>query len=343
MSQDADISIESALVDREVLVEKINNGEFLVIAADEDVLSGLPSGNWIAGTIPYFMAENGGEVSREKVYVNTIRGVSVDSQPRITLYDTNSISRIALEAPSHGFTIVILPAMSDVHAKYAEDAPGYENMFFSPIIGWISGTHVDDIGSRSAKVGFGPASGMLVDKQAVAMHVNLPNYQMANINIVNLFDQGSGPQITFDETGFAAQECKVDGEACKFSDYIKANGIDTRLPLVADYSGVKVNVSIQGVDEAASTVSLYAPVFKDVVYRFASPVGDYVGDFNKKIQASESDSISFSCNCILNFLYSELEGKKTRDITGPITFGEVAYQLLNQTLVYLTISGGAKA
>lgn len=26
------------------------------------------------------------------------------------------------------------------------------------------------------------------------------------------------------------------------------------------------------------------------------------------------------------------------DITGPITFGEVAYQLLNQTMVYLTIT-----
>ncbi|MGV8838548.1 DUF6976 family protein [Cellvibrio sp.] len=37
-----------------------------------------------------------------------------------------------------------------------------------------------------------------------------------------------------------------------------------------------------------------------------------------------------------------MEGKKTRDLTGPITFGEVAYQLLNQTLVYLSISGGSR-
>lgn len=32
-----------------------------------------------------------------------------------------------------------------------------------------------------------------------------------------------------------------------------------------------------------------------------------------------------------------LEGKKTGDVTGPVTFGEIAYQLLNQTLVYLNI------
>jgi hypothetical protein len=39
----------------------------------------------------------------------------------------------------------------------------------------------------------------------------------------------------------------------------------------------------------------------------------------------------------LNFLYGELEGKKTGTITGPMTFGEIAYQLLNQTMIFLEI------
>jgi hypothetical protein len=43
----------------------------------------------------------------------------------------------------------------------------------------------------------------------------------------------------------------------------------------------------------------------------------------------------FSCNCILNFLYGELEGKSIGTFTGPVTFGEIAYQLVNQTLVYV--------
>lgn len=47
--------------------------------------------------------------------------------------------------------------------------------------------------------------------------------------------------------------------------------------------------------------------------------------------------MGFACNCILNYLYSELEGKKVPTMLGPMTFGEIAYQLLNQTLVYLTI------
>ena len=34
---------------------------------------------------------------------------------------------------------------------------------------------------------------------------------------------------------------------------------------------------------------------------------------------------------------ADLEGKRTGEIVGPITFGEIACMLLNQTLVYATI------
>jgi len=47
----------------------------------------------------------------------------------------------------------------------------------------------------------------------------------------------------------------------------------------------------------------------------------------------------FSCNCILNYLYADLAGDKALSITGPATFGEIAYVLLNQTLVYLELAG----
>lgn len=338
MAQDADISIKSALVSRDQLVEKINNGEYLIIAADEEMLTDLPSGNWIAGTIPYFMTTDGGKVDRSSIFVNTIEGISFGKTPRITLYDSNSITRIAQEAPEHGFSIVILPAMSEIHSSYAQKAPEYPNMYFSPIIGWISGVHLDDLGSRSAKVGFGPARGMLFDQQAVAMHIPMPEHQLASINIVNLFTQGEGPEIKFKNTGFSVEDCTINGEPANLADYIKQNNIDTRLPLVANYSGVMINVSIQQVDNSHHKVDLYAPVFADVGYKFAKPVNNYIEGFNQALPTSVSDNIAFSCNCILNFLYSELEGKKTRNITGPITFGEVAYQLLNQTLVYLTLT-----
>lgn len=335
MSVEGPISFQNQQVDRAKLEEMIAQGDYMIIAGDEKVLNGLPSGNWIAGTIPYFMTEQGGKVDQDTLYVTTIKGVSAERMPRLTLYDVNSISRIAQEAPQQGFTVLILPAGSEVHMRYAQNAPDYPNMYFTPIIGWISGMHLDDLGSRSAKVGFGPASGMLSENQAAAMHIPLPEDVVANIKIINLFEPGDGPGITFPENGFTVNQCTVGGEQWSLSDYLKENNIDTRLPLVANYSGVMVNVSVQEVCD--DHVKLYAPVFPGVEYKFARPIQDYVSEFNKALPASETHNIAFSCNCILNFLYSELEGKQTGSLTGPMTFGEIAYQLLNQTLVYMSL------
>ena len=51
-----------------------------------------------------------------------------------------------------------------------------------------------------------------------------------------------------------------------------------------------------------------------------------------------AETNAFTCNCILNYVHSSLEGRRTGDVVGPMTFGEIAYQLLNQTLVYVTVS-----
>jgi len=330
----SNVSINSQLLDLSSTIDLIESGEFLIIAADETQLTQLPSGNWIGGTIPYFMAADGGLVSKDQIFVNTIEGLNGDNQPRITPYDSKSIARIAQDAPDNGFTIAIIPAGSDVHAEYAQNAPSYQNMFFSPLIGWIAGVHLDDVESAQAKTVFGPGAMAMADK-AVAMHVPLPIDQLANIHIVNLFEQGSGPKIVFPETAFKAGTCLVDGVETNLAQYIKDQNIDTRLPLVADYNGINVNVSIQTVN--SNDVALYAPVFADVAYQFATPVQDYVTSFNTAMSDEDTSSAQYGCNCILNFTYSELEGKKTANLTGPAAFGEIAYQLLNQTLVYMSI------
>jgi hypothetical protein len=116
---------------------------------------------------------------------------------------------------------------------------------------------------------------------------------------------------------------------------LKEKHIDTRLPLVANDSGAMVNVSLQKVPEAGGAVDLYAPVFRNVDYRIAAPVQDYIKAFNQRLP--KDTKAVFSCNCILNYLYCELDGKKTEGMFGLVTFGEMAYQLPNQTLVYLEI------
>jgi Family of unknown function (DUF6976) len=74
-----------------------------------------------------------------------------------------------------------------------------------------------------------------------------------------------------------------------------------------------------------------------VRYYHARPVRDYVDAFVSALPTAIGDRIVFGCNCVLNYVHSSLEGRKTGNIVGPMTFGEIAYQLLNQTMVYLTV------
>lgn len=326
------INISSELMKIEALSEKIKQREFLIIAADESIIRNLPSGNWIAGTIPYFMDENGGVVSKDHCFVNTITGFAANMQPIITSYDKDSINNIAKETPSGGFTITIMPANSDVASEYSKNAPAYENMFFSPIIGWISGNHLDDINAEP-KVAYNSSSQLRSD-QAVVMHVPL-DQQFASVEAINIFERGDGPEIKFLSTGSEVLDCMIDGKPRNLNEYITENNIDVKLPLVGDYNGFDVNVSIKNTDNDDSTVAFFAPVFDEVSYKFARPIGDYAERINKSIEAAQIPTNTFSFNCILNFAYGQLEGKNTGSFSGPFTFGEIAYQLLNQTLVYL--------
>jgi hypothetical protein len=144
--------------------------------------------------------------------------------------------------------------------------------------------------------------------------------------------------IRFEKSGFQVSQCLVNGKPANLAEYITSKGISTEFPLVGDYNGSSINVSFQAVDAAKGTVELYAPVFAGVDYHFAKPVADYSGAFAKAVTGEEPEP-AFACNCILNYLYGKLEGKTAGHLTGPITFGEIAHQLLNQTVVRLQILG----
>ena len=318
------------LKDMEQVKKDIASGKALVLAGDEALLEKLPEGNWIGGTIPYFMSNDGGVITRTKIFVHEMNAPVLFH--KIAAYGHDELDRIVHDAPKNGFTILIIPAGSKVHSCYAEAAPNLDGIFLKPINGWISGMHLDDLGKKSAKI-FSGNPFVSSNNKAIAMHFNLPADYMAKIGIINLFEQGTGDVVTFPEEGFAARNAFINGNSVNFAHYLQENKVDTKLPLVADYCGANVNVSIQEV--RTDEVAFYAPVFQNLEYRIARPVTDYVKEFQKALP--EGINPIFSCNCILNFLYSELEGKVTEGMNGPVTFGEIAYQLLNQTLVYLEI------
>lgn len=314
---------------------KITRGQKMILAGDENLLKSLPAGNWIGGSIPYFMTEQGGLSTNQKIYVTELP----DSVAEICIkvYDPATLSTIYTDLPQNGFGVIIMPASSKTHLEFALRAPQYENFGHSPLIGWIAGVHLDDLGKVTPKVFDGQKQEAL-ENAAVVMHVSLPPTHIAEVNYLNIFEQGDGDTITFPEDGFNAREAYINGVRTNFAEYVTQRHLDTRLPLVADYFGSMVNVSFQSVDIGSQEVRFYAPVFAGVSYKHAKPFTDYVQRFTAKIPAHLSKHPVFSCNCILNYLYSELEGKRTGDITGPTTFGEVVYQLLNQTMAYLTIT-----
>lgn len=315
--------------------EKIARGKKLLLAGDEEILKQVPPGAWIGGTIPYFMTEEGGLSTRSKIYVAELPDFI--SNIEMVIYDQTNISNIYSDAPKNGFSIVIMPGSCQTHLEFALNAPNYKDFAIRPLIGWIAGVHLNDLEKITPKVILG-SNKTIIEDGAVVVHVTLPDTHVAEVGIVNIFEQGDGDTIFFPETGFNAREVEINGVKTNFADYISEKHLDTRLPLVADYYGARVNVSFQSVDQSKREVLLYAPVFAGVPYKHAKAIEDYVQQFTSQVPTYLNKQVVFSCNCILNYQYSKLEGKKVGEITGPATFGEVAYQLLNQTMVYLTIT-----
>lgn len=323
-------ALENGLMGLDDAAALIEAGHFLMIAGDEALLRSLPAGNWMGGTIPYFMGSDGGQVSRDRLFVTR---VPVDAgRPEIRSYDITSIDHVCADGPMNGFSLIIIPAFSAVHSLYARKAPGFEDMFIKPVAGWVAGCHLDDLGRVAPLVVSGPGVDFDAER-AVVMHVPLPPDRYAHVHIANAMRQEEGAVLRFPETGFSAGRCTVDGVDTTLAAYLEARQADLRLPLVADYGGASVNVSIKGVDRVAGRVDFYAPVFEDVAYRLAAPV-----DFSADPEAEAGgEAALWSCNCILNYLYCGLEGRRGAAPGGPMTFGEIAYLLLNQTQVFLEI------
>jgi hypothetical protein len=310
----------------------IKSGNRMFVAGDESLLTGLPRGEWVGGTTPYFMSEDGGLCTHDKVQVVVLPDFVTGST--VKLYDVAELPQIPGDYKENGFGYIVVPAFSEAHQKFAKECLTWPGTFDRPLVGWIAGIDLKDLGKVTPKVVCG-VTGEVSASKAVVMHVELPEDRYAEANIINLFRQGSGDTITFPTAGFEVSECLVNGQKRCFAEYVETKKIDIRQPLVADYMGSMVNVSFQQVDAKAGKVALYAPVFPGIDYKLADPMGDYEAEFRKELGQNDITPL-FTCNCILNYLYANLEGKKTGPLVGPITFGEIAYMLLNQTLVYLT-------
>ncbi|MBB4841483.1 hypothetical protein HNP52_004587 [Sphingomonas kyeonggiensis] len=324
--------MKNAFLTVEAVGAMITSGATLFISGPEALLRQLPRGKWIGGTTAYFILEDGG-VSREDRLFCTCFDEAMDV--RTAILSSDQLSGLVERRYDHGFTCVMAPAFSGALQRYAVEGPGLPGLYDQPVFGCVAGVRLDRVDTEMPKV-FDGAAGTFSHDGLAALWVELPETIEVDLDIVNLFTVGVGSEFSFAEGGFEVAECLVDGRPTNLARHIEEQGLDTRLPLVADYAGAMINVSFQAVDADNGRVRFYAPVVPGVIYRLARPVADYALAY---VDAAKGRSAAgmLSCNCILNYLYAELEGCSTGGFVGPVTFGEFAYILLNQTLSCLSL------
>jgi len=323
------------LIPLQQAAELIRRNVPLCLAGPEPALAQLPPGRWIGGTIPYAMVDRGGVVMTDgEVFATDLSPIG---EVALASYGPNELAGITRNAPANGFAITVIPAGGQCHRRFAAEAAGYDGAFVKPTFGWIAGVRLSDLGNVAPKVFDGRTTEAHADRTVVA-YVRLPPGKLASVEIVNLFQPDAGDVLRFDDTSFEVTACKVNGEPANFADYVRRRELEHgQLPLVGDYAGAYVNVSLQRVDPAGGKVALYAPVFPGIDYRFARRVDDYAAAFRAALAGRTTEDAVMACNCVLNFVFGELEGKPIGGIQGPAAFGEIAYQLLNQTLVMVRV------
>ncbi len=305
----------------------IRAGKKLLLAGDAKLLSQLPKGDWIGGSTPFFILYPEHRVaSYDKVFVHQLPDYITGSV--IREYDESNIHNIFNDGPQNGFTVLIMPFNSPVSVEYAKNATDYPNFAAHPVCGWLAGQPLEIIMTEKSYSASGIEANVYSDR-AVAMHVSLPESKYAEIHIFNPYKQGNGDSISFDYSSMSLKDAIINGKRRNFAEYLREIGYDMQMPFVADYSGAMINVVCCGIGE--DEVQMSAPVFKSVEYRIAT-----IDDIITK-PCLVDDRIVFSVTCIGNYIQPDICAQYLKKMNGPVVYGEIAYQQVGQTTVYVTI------
>ena len=302
-------------------------GDNLLLAGDAKLLTQLPAGNWIGGSTPFFILHpENRTTSFEKIFVNQLPDFV--TKVEIKEYDETNIHNIFNDGPENGFTALIMPSYSPVAVTYSLNASNYENFAARPICGWLTGLPLEIIMTEKSYTVSGSAPGVLSGK-GVDMHITLPENKYAEIHIFNPYKQGDGDSILFEESGMMIKDALINGVKRNFAEYLREIKYDMLMPLIANYSGAMINNVICAID--GIEVPMSAPIVKDMDYRLG------VVDDNITEPTLMSDKIIFSVTCIGNFLQPQICEQYLKKMNGPVVFGEIAYQQIGQTTVYVTV------
>ena len=108
------------------------------------LLAALSSGEWIGGTIPYFMSEDGGMFSKDLLQAIVLPDAVAAAT--VKLYEPGELDRIPGDYPSNGFAYAVIPAFSQAHQTFAQDCSTWEGVLTVLLVGWIAGIDLKDLG-----------------------------------------------------------------------------------------------------------------------------------------------------------------------------------------------------
>ena len=202
--------LTSWLLDPKEIARRIKAGQSLMLAGEEGLLSALPPGNWIGGTIPYFMAQDGGCLCSDKIFVTEI---PAEFQASVHQYACPELPRLYEGVDEGTVTFVILPADSPAHTEFALRAPRYASFAQHPLVGWVAGMDLAMLGKATPKVFCGGPQPL--NDGAAVMRMRLPSDRMAQIKIINLFEPGQGDTISFSSSGFSAESRERNYHQCR--------------------------------------------------------------------------------------------------------------------------------
>jgi hypothetical protein len=279
----------------------ITAGESLFLAGSRDVLSQLPRGSWIGGTICYFMAAEGSTEPQGSVYATGIPEFALGAD--VADYGLHNLSEIYSDAPPNGFTFLVLPADTEVLRAFAQQAPAWTGFLIRPVVGWVSGVRVDRIGEELPVVFNGRTGGVFEDRCA-ALHVWLPPGKMANLDTANADETSEAGVLPFPEPGARARETAGD--------------------LVSPHRA-----------PVARSADPSKPVFPGVDYRFVDFSGMESAGLARGTAALDR-RIAQARNCTLNYLYGSLE-RRLSSLPRPSPSGSGTSQQAGQSTIRLLV------
>ena len=242
---------------------------------------------------------------------------------------------------------MILPFGKGMDLEYASNCINYPNFGNRVVCGWRAVlTNYSEFERNDESLVFLGTSGERFTDKGVAMHVKLPEGKYAELHVFNPYKPENDDIIVFEEDGQQSQTALINGVKQNLRQYLIENGVNSMVgntvvsqkSLSGDYGGMSINIVIlPDMEEDIridDVMQLGASVVKDIPFRLSSLNMENNESLKKKMN---DDPIVFSFACINNSPYPELFAKYVTQTNGPLVFGEIAYFMMNNGIVYVTM------